>query len=48
MCSVIQDGLKFTHQLLVYDNDVNILDRSVCTYYIKNTEALLVASKETG
>ena len=46
-CSVIQDGLKFTHQLLVYD-DVNILGGSIYTYYKNNTEALLVACKEIG
>ena len=40
--------MKFTHQLLVYDADVNILGGSVYTYYNKNTEALLVASKEIG
>jgi len=40
--------LKFTHQLLDYDADVNILGGSVYTYYNKNTEALLVASKEIG
>jgi hypothetical protein len=43
----MQDGLKFTHQLLVYDDDANILGGSICTYY-KNTEALLVATKEIG
>jgi hypothetical protein len=32
---------------LVYVDDVNILDGSVCTIK-KNTEALAVASKETG
>jgi len=44
-----QDGLKWngTHQLLVYADDINILGGSV--YIIKeNTEALIVASKETG
>jgi hypothetical protein len=42
------DGLKLngTHQLLFYADDVNVLDGSV--YAIKNTEALVVASKETG
>jgi len=35
-----------THQLL-YANDVNILGRSIHTIK-KNTEALVVASKETG
>ena len=40
-----QDGLKLngTHQLLVYVDDVNILDGSV-----QNTETLVVASKEIG
>ena len=37
--------LNGTHQLLVYADDVNILDRSVCTIK-KNTEALLIGSKE--
>jgi hypothetical protein len=31
VCWVIQDGLKFTHQLLVYDDDDNILGGSVYT-----------------
>ena len=46
---VNQDGLKLngTHQLLVYVDDVNILGKSVRTIQ-KNTEALVVASKETG
>ena len=46
---VNQDGLKLngTHQLLVYADDVNILRGSVHTVK-KNTEALVVASKETG
>jgi len=46
---VNQDGLKLngTHQLLVYADDVNISGGSV--YIIKeNTEALIVASKDTG
>ena len=44
---VNQDGLQFngTHQLLVYADDVNILDRSVYTIK-KNREALLIGSKE--
>jgi len=44
---VNQDSLKLngTHQLLVYADDVNILGGSVHTV---NTEALFVASKETG
>ena len=43
-----QDGLKLngSHQLLVYA-DGNILGRSVHAIK-KNTEALVVASKETG
>jgi hypothetical protein len=36
-----------THELLVYDDDVNILGGSVCTIK-KNTEALVFASKENG
>jgi len=46
---VNQGGLKLngTRQLLVYADDVNILDGSVHT--IKKTpEALLIGSKETG
>jgi hypothetical protein len=46
---VNQDGLQLngTHWLLVYADDVNILDRSVYTRTIKkDTEALLVGSKE--
>jgi hypothetical protein len=39
--------LNGTHQLLVYAKDVNILGGSVHTVN-KNTEALLVSSKETG
>jgi len=44
-----QDGLKLngTHQLLAYADDVNILGGSVHTIE-KNTEALVVAGKETG
>ena len=34
-------------QLLIYANDVNILSRSIHAIK-KNTEALVVASKETG
>jgi len=44
-----QNGLKLngTHQILVYADDVNILGGSVYTIK-KNSEALIVASKETG
>jgi hypothetical protein len=44
-----QKGLKLngTHQLLVYADDVNILGGSVHAIR-KNTEALVVASKEIG
>jgi hypothetical protein len=44
-----QDGLKLngTHQLLVYADDVNVLGGNVHTMK-KNTQALLVSSKETG
>ena len=46
---VNQDGLKLngTHHLLVYADNVNILGGSVHTKK-KNTEALVVVSKETG
>ena len=49
MVQVDQDDLKFnlTQQLLVYTDNVNILGRSVHAIR-KNTEALIVASKETG
>ena len=39
--------LNSAHRLLVYADDVNMLDGSVHTIQ-KNTEALVVASKETG
>ena len=39
--------LKDAHQLLVYADDVNILGWSIHTIK-KNTEALVVASKEIG
>jgi hypothetical protein len=47
--SVNQEGLKLniTHQILLYADDVNILGGSVHTLR-KNTEDLVVASKETG
>ena len=46
---VNQEGLKLngTHQLLFYANNVNILDKSVCTIK-KNIETSVAASKETG
>jgi hypothetical protein len=46
---VNQDGLKLngTHEILVYADAINILDRSVHTIK-KNTEATGVASKENG
>jgi hypothetical protein len=45
---VNQDSLKLngTHQHLFYADDGNILGRSVHTLK-KNTEALVIASKET-
>jgi hypothetical protein len=45
----MQDGLKLngTHQILVYDDDVNILGGSVHTVK-ENTEALVVASNDIG
>jgi hypothetical protein len=44
-----QEGLKLngTHQLLVYADDINILGGSVHAIK-KNTEAVVVASKEIG
>jgi hypothetical protein len=39
--------LNGTHQLLVYADYVNILGGSIHTIR-KNTDALLIASKETG
>jgi len=39
--------LNVTHQLLVYADDVNIFGGSFHTTK-KNTETLVVASKETG
>jgi hypothetical protein len=46
---VNQDGLQLngTHQLMVYADDVNILEGIINTIK-KNAEAFLVASKETG
>ena len=40
-------NLNGAHRLLVYADDVNILDGSIHTVK-KNTEALIVASKEIG
>jgi hypothetical protein len=44
-----QEGLKLngTHQLLIYADDVNILERSIHAVK-KNTEALVIAGKEIG
>jgi hypothetical protein len=44
---VNRDGLKFTgtHQLLIYADDVNILDGNVHNVK-KNTEVLFVSSRE--
>ena len=46
---VNQEGLKLndTHRILVYADDVNILGGRMLTLR-KNTEDLVVASKETG
>jgi hypothetical protein len=46
---VNQDGMELngTHQLLVYADDVNVFGGSVHTI-TKNTESLVVASKEIG
>jgi hypothetical protein len=46
---VNQNGRKLngTHQLLVYADDVNIMGGNIDSIE-KNTEALVVASKETG
>jgi hypothetical protein len=46
---VIRDGLKLngTHEVLVYADDVNMLEGSVHTVK-ENAEALVGASKETG
>jgi hypothetical protein len=46
---VNQDGLKLngTHQLLAYNDDVNILGGSICAVK-ENAEVLVVAAKEIG
>jgi len=46
---VNEDGLKLkgTHQLLIYADDVNILEGSVHTVK-ENAEPLIVANKKTG
>jgi hypothetical protein len=46
---VKQDGLKLNYadQILVYVDDINILRGSVHTIQ-KNTEALIIASKQSG
>ena len=41
------EKLNYTHQLLVYADDVNILGGSIHTVR-KNTETLLIASKKKG
>jgi len=47
---VNQDVLKLndTHHPLAYGDDVNILGRSVHTYYKENTEAFVLSSRQTG
>jgi len=48
---VNQDGLKLNgkHQLLFYADDVNTVGRNLNQHTIKkNTEALIIASKESG
>jgi hypothetical protein len=39
--------LNGTHKLLVYADDINVLDGSVHTVR-KNTEFIVVATKQTG